>query len=85
MADFDIESADSDCQIGSGSLPDRRIKSIAVTISHTRETQLRELLDRLRELETPVIGRIHQSRIWLDMRGAERLDALAENLKALSL
>ncbi|MFV2091118.1 MAG: L-seryl-tRNA(Sec) selenium transferase, partial [Pseudomonadales bacterium] len=83
LSDFELNRCESHCQIGSGSLPDRRIDSIAVTVSHTDESQLRELLGRMRELDTPVIGRIHQGRIWLDMRGAERLDALAANLEKL--
>ncbi len=83
LPDFELNLCESHCQIGSGSLPDRRIDSIAVTVSHTDESQLRELLGRMRELDTPVIGRIHQGRIWLDMRGAERLDALAANLEKL--
>jgi L-seryl-tRNA(Ser) seleniumtransferase len=83
LSGFQVEVRDSDCQIGSGSLPDRRLPSLAVTLSHRDEAQVRALLDRLRALPVPVIGRIRAGRIWLDMRGAERIDALAANLSSL--
>ncbi len=84
LSAFRIEAADSECQIGSGSLPDRRLPSVAVTIHHDEEANVRGLLERLRGLPVPVIGRISESRLWLDMRGAERLDPLIENLNKLA-
>lgn len=80
---FDLNVEQSDCQIGSGSLPDRRLPSMAVTLAHAEERQVRDLLEALRGLPVPVIGRISDGRIWLDMRGAEELDALLENLSGL--
>ena len=84
LPEFDIAVAESTCQIGSGSLPDRRIESAAVTIGHSEDGHLRDLFARLRTLHTPVIGRLHQGLVWLDMRGAERLDELIESLEGIS-
>ena len=73
----------ADCQIGSGSLPDQTIDSICVSIHCEKERQLRDLQQQLRQLPTPVIGRLSQGRLWLDMRGAELLEELCVNLRHL--
>ncbi|MEJ2090428.1 MAG: L-seryl-tRNA(Sec) selenium transferase, partial [Gammaproteobacteria bacterium] len=83
LPEFEVAIEASHCQIGSGSLPDRRIDSIAVTISHPEDGRLRALLDRLRSLTVPVIGRLNQGRVWLDMRGAEPTDELVSVLGSL--
>ena len=83
LGDFSIEVSQSECQIGSGSLPDRRLPSVAVTVSHDEESRVRSLLETLRRLPVPVIGRISDRRLWLDMRGAARIDALLENIAML--
>ena len=76
-----------DClgQIGSGSLPEQRLASIAVRINHQSESEIRDLQRTMRQLSTPVIARLQQGSLWLDMRGAERIDELAANLTQLSL
>ncbi|MFM7120650.1 MAG: L-seryl-tRNA(Sec) selenium transferase [Gammaproteobacteria bacterium] len=73
----------SRAEMGSGSLPEETLPSRSLVIDHTEERQLRALADSLRALPTPVIGRLHQGRLWLDLRGAEPLDALSETLSAL--
>jgi L-seryl-tRNA(Ser) seleniumtransferase len=83
LPEFEVAIEASRCQIGSGSLPDRRIDSIAVTISHPEDGRLRALLDRLRSLTVPVIGRLNQGKVWLDMRGAEPTDELVSVLGSL--
>ena len=40
-------------------------------------------LARLRSLPTPVIGRIHEDQVWLDMRGAAPFDELLQTLGQL--
>ena len=77
-----IEAAD--CQIGSGSLPDQTIRSICVRVSASEEKMIRELQTRLRQLPEPVVARISQGSLWLDMRGAERLDELLLSLGCLA-
>jgi len=79
----DVAICDSDCQIGSGSLPDRRLPSMAVTVAYDKEAEVRDLHQRLRQLPVPVVGRIQDGRLWLDMRGAERLEELIVNLTEL--
>jgi L-seryl-tRNA(Ser) seleniumtransferase len=57
----------SDAYVGGGSLPQQGLQSFAVSIAHpdmTAET----LADALRRASVPVIGRIHQDHILLDMR-----------------
>ncbi len=85
LTDFSIDVTQSECQIGSGSLPDRRLPSIAVTVNHTQESQVRSLAVSLRRLPVPVVGRLREGQLWLDMRGAERLDALLDNLSAVTI
>ncbi len=80
---FEVAISDSECQIGSGSLPDQRLPSIAVTVSHPVEARVRELHHRLRYLPEPVVGRMHDGSLWLDMRGAERLEDLTGQLGLL--
>ena len=69
-------------QIGSGALPDKTIASICLAIQ-AEGTSPEKLLKRLRELPTPVIGRIADNKVILDMRGADPLPALLENLSLL--
>ena len=83
LPDFKVSVTESDCQIGSGSLPDRRLPSVAVTLHHAQENRVRALHEALRRLPKPIIGRIREGQVWLDMRGASRLDALMEALSGL--
>lgn len=68
-------------QIGSGALPVDLLPSEAVTFAGDG---LDALSARLRALPRPVIGRIGQGRLWLDMRCLEACDeaAFAANLAA---
>ncbi len=84
LGDFDVRLVPSEVQIGSGSLPNQRIASRAVRITHDDPSEVRRLGERLRRLATPVIGRLHQEAVWLDVRGAEPLDELIEVLHGLA-
>jgi len=55
-------------QIGSGALPVDRLPSAAVTLAGRA---LDGLAGELRALPCPVIGRIHDGRLWLDCRCLE--------------
>ncbi|MEZ5557472.1 MAG: L-seryl-tRNA(Sec) selenium transferase [Pseudomonadales bacterium] len=81
--DLDISVQPSDCQIGSGSLPEHRLPSIAVCARHASEKRLRALLETLRALPTPIIGRLQHGALWLDMRGAGDLGELLKVLDHL--
>lgn len=70
-------------QIGSGSLPVDRLPSAALTFTPKdgRGTTLSALTQNLRELPKPVIGRISDGRLWLDIRCLEDETGFMENLK----
>lgn len=73
-------------QIGSGSLPVERLSSSAIVLipvsTKGAGRALEQLSHRLRSLEKPVIGRIHEQAMWLDLRclrdDAELLAALGK-------
>lgn len=67
-------------QIGSGSLPVDRLPSAALTFQPKdgRGSTLAALSQTLRELEHPVIGRITDGRLWLDLRCLEHEALLLE-------
>ena len=83
LPEFTVAIDSARCQIGSGSLPDQTIESCAVTLAHENNAEVRNLAERLRGLPVPVIGRIQQDRLWLDMRGAELTTELTANLSNL--
>jgi L-seryl-tRNA(Ser) seleniumtransferase len=60
-------------QIGSGSLPVERLPSAALTFTphDGRGSRLEALAARWRMLSVPVIGRIYDGRLWLDLRCLE--------------
>ncbi|KFC76987.1 L-seryl-tRNA(Sec) selenium transferase [Buttiauxella agrestis] len=70
-------------QIGSGSLPVDRLPSSALTFSPKdgRGSTLGALTQSLRELPKPIIGRISDGRLWLDLRCLEDETGFMENLK----
>lgn len=80
---YAVEVADSECQIGSGSLPEHTLPSVAVRLVHPGSGRIEDLLARLRRLPVPVIGRLGQGALWLDMRGADPLDELESVLDGL--
>lgn len=81
---YEVGIEASACQIGSGSLPDQTINSLCVRISAAKEAPVRQLQDRLRGLSTPVVARLNQGQLWLDMRGAELIDELLITLDELA-
>jgi L-seryl-tRNA(Ser) seleniumtransferase len=81
---YELTIVDSDCQLGSGSLPDQRIASKALRIGHPQGRLIRQLAASLRNLSTPVIGRINQDALWLDLRGADPLEELADALRTVN-
>jgi len=84
-ADYQLALEPCAAEMGSGSLPEATLPSLAVAIQHPQDRMLRELQTALRRLPVPVIGRLHQGRILLDLRGADPLDALLETLGALEV
>ncbi|MEE7535955.1 L-seryl-tRNA(Sec) selenium transferase [Klebsiella huaxiensis] len=72
-ADFDLRVEPCLSQIGSGSLPVDRLPSAALTFTPRdgRGSQLEALAARWRLLPVPVIGRVYDGRLWLDLRCLE--------------
>ena len=73
-----------DAQVGSGALPGERLPSRAVTVSFEQPSRVRSFASTLRGLNPPVIGRIADNKVILDMRGAEPLDQLVATLEHLA-
>ena len=76
-------------QIGSGSLPVETLPSSALVLKPLSgdDAELRALASALRRLPRPVIGRVHQGALWLDLRCLEDGEAtlLAHQLDELTL
>ena len=75
---WSVEVAETESSMGGGSLPGHAIPSVGIAVRSTVRS-LEDLLRRLREHEPPVIARIHEDRVVLDMRtvldGEERIVA----------
>ena len=84
---FDVSVADCASQVGSGAMPVETLPSAALAIRAVSGSggALQELSDRLRQLPQPVIGRIAQQTLLLDLRCLTSEDAFLANLDALDL
>lgn len=71
-------------QVGSGSLPVDRLPSVALRIACT-EPGPEGVARALRALPLPVIGRIHDQALWLDLRTLEDEHAFSAQLAGRSL
>lgn len=81
-----IETAVCESQIGGGSLPLERIPSMAVTIQ-PEKISVSELEERMRRLPVPVIPRVVNHMIVLDVRTIDRQEfrILVNQLKELGV
>jgi L-seryl-tRNA(Ser) seleniumtransferase len=86
---FVVQAIDTLGQIGSGSLPVERLPSAGLAIAPREKKGAGRALDQLasalRGLPLPVIGRIAEDRLVLDLRCLEDPSALREQLPALQL
>jgi L-seryl-tRNA(Ser) seleniumtransferase len=73
---FEVAVTPMKSQIGSGAMPADRLPSfgLRVTQSRARRSSLNRLEAMLRDLPRPVIGRIADKALWLDMRCLEVAD-----------
>jgi L-seryl-tRNA(Ser) seleniumtransferase len=62
--DLEVDVAPSVARSGGGTLPTHEIPSFAVCLGGTDAESLAE---RLRAAEPPVVGRVHEGRLWLDV------------------
>jgi L-seryl-tRNA(Ser) seleniumtransferase len=88
-ADYGVEPVLCDSQIGSGALPLETVPSAGLAIrpagARGQGRALEALAAALRDLPMPVIGRIAEGALMLDLRCLEDETAFAENLRALRL
>lgn len=76
---WSVEVVRMHSQIGSGSLPVAQLPSAGLCIqprARSKGRALQRLSDQLRALPTPVLGRIAQDALWLDLRCLDDPDAL---------
>ena len=85
---FVVRAVDLQSQIGSGSLPVDRLPSAGLAIEPAAKKgasrALDELAAALRALPLPVIGRIADDRLLLDLRCLEDASPLIQQLPALA-
>ncbi len=79
---FNTEINPCESQIGSGALPTKTLASTAVTL-HPVKGSVEQLAASLRELPAPVIGRIQNDAISLDVRALESVTDITEALQQL--
>ncbi|MDG3443587.1 L-seryl-tRNA(Sec) selenium transferase [Nitrospirillum amazonense] len=82
--DYAVEVCDCDSQIGSGALPLDTLRSAGLAVRGTG-TALNQLAVALRVLYQPVIGRIEDGRLILDLRCLRDEDAFITTLQGLML
>ena len=84
---FSVVIADCSSQIGSGALPVDTLPSTALKITPCSGTDVeaRQLAQALRLLPLPVIGRLHKTSIWLDLRCLEQEQEFVEQLGGLQV
>lgn len=80
--EFDLHVESCLSQIGSGSLPVDRLPSAALTFTPRDGSgrRLEALAARWRNLPEPVLGRIYDGRLWLDLRCLENEPRFLEML-----
>jgi len=74
--------------VGSGSLPVDRLESTALRITAAgvgSGSGATRIATALRALPIPVIGRVHDDAVWLDLRCLEDEAAFAAQLRGRSL
>jgi L-seryl-tRNA(Ser) seleniumtransferase len=71
-------------QIGSGALPVDLLPSAALVLTPRAEWKVDALAARLRALPRPVIGRIYQEALWLDLRCLEDEAGFISQLQRLA-
>ena len=79
-----VKVEDCASQVGSGSLPVDRLPSAALRISSS-DVKPAAIARALRALPIPVIGRIHDDAVWLDLRCLEDEAAFVSQLEGRKL
>ncbi|MDF0605927.1 L-seryl-tRNA(Sec) selenium transferase [Neisseriaceae bacterium TC5R-5] len=84
---FEVKQEPCCSQIGSGSLPVDSLPSWALTIRPRTDSSLsiEQLAQQFRALPHPLIGRLKDGRLWLDLRCLEDEVGFLNNLAALTI
>lgn len=84
--DYRVSIAASASQIGSGALPVECLPSACLCVSPQAgsDSALRHLAAVLRRLPLPIIGRLQNGTLWLDLRCLEDEQRFTEQLEALA-
>ncbi|MCW9733153.1 L-seryl-tRNA(Sec) selenium transferase [Avibacterium sp. 20-15] len=80
---YTVRVEQSQAQIGSGAQPLATLPSIAVTIEEKTSQKLTALLERFKQLPQPIIGRIEQNKLWLDLRSLANFERLLNTVEQL--
>ncbi len=83
LPELAVTVIDSDCQIGSGALPDKRIPSVAIRLHHEADSVLRRTHNQLRDLRPAVVGRVQSGELLLDTRSVTDWEGLLAALQTL--
>ncbi|HJF73586.1 MAG TPA: L-seryl-tRNA(Sec) selenium transferase [Gallibacterium anatis] len=75
---FDLMIELCDAQIGSGAQPMTKIASLAVTLQakSAKSEDLYQLITMLKALSQPIIGRVENNKLWLDLRSVAKIETL---------
>ncbi|HEX4410684.1 MAG TPA: L-seryl-tRNA(Sec) selenium transferase [Xanthobacteraceae bacterium] len=82
---YPVEVCDCDSEVGSGALPVDTIPSAGLLVRCPDNKSLERLTAALRELRNPVIGRVFENGLLLDLRCLENEDAFLSSLSTLDL
>ncbi|MFZ7159614.1 L-seryl-tRNA(Sec) selenium transferase [Avibacterium gallinarum] len=80
---YTIRVEESQAQIGSGAQPLAKIPSVAVTLEEKNSQKLTALIQRFKQLPQPIIGRVEQNKLWLDLRSLANFERLLNTLEQL--
>lgn len=67
LKDASIEIIDGESEVGGGSMPLEKMKSRLISIKHNKKST-NQFVSDLREVEVPLIGRINEDKLLLDLR-----------------
>ena len=86
-AEVSVETTACSSQIGSGALPTNLLPGAGLKLTPAARTDraLTNLAAQLRQLPIPVIGRIHDGSLYLDLRTLETTDEFLSQLDLLNL
>ena len=80
---FSVGLVNSRTQVGSGAQPDTTLPSVSLSFSANGKLSLTQLEKHFKACERPVVGRLTNDQLLLDLRGADCVLALQAQLQRL--